>query len=126
DISLLSDDNKLGNDNYYQSTTTPPYAYAYMLTSFLSDDYIDSDGIKGPSGDDQGNYVKFEYQKINNFAWRNPPNEKTAYKNEGLKSLEKDDKASVIHGEKEVFYVKKIETKNHIVVFTLADRDDVV
>lgn len=125
-VNLLSDENNLGNDNYYQSTTTPPYAYAYMLTSFLSDDYIDSDNIKGPSRDDQGNYVKFEYQKINNFAWRNPPNEKTAYKNEGLKSLEKDDKASVIHGEKEVFYVKKIETKNHIVVFTLADRDDVV
>ena len=33
--------NTKGSDNFYQSITTPAYAYAYHLTEILSPDYVD-------------------------------------------------------------------------------------
>lgn len=124
DTDAPTDNNVWGKDNYYQSTITPSYAHAFMLTDVLSDDYIDSDDIKGPSKDDMGAYVKLDYVKVPNYKWRSPMPKNEAYRNEGLMTDKQDDKASFIYGEKELWYVKKIETKNYVAIFFLSKRDD--
>lgn len=116
--------NKYGRDNYFMSETKPAYAHSFMLTSVLSDDYIDSDDIKGPSINDQGGYVKFDYHKVANHKWRAPIEKNKAYFNEGMRSDLQDDKASYVFGEKELWYVKMIETKNYVAIFTLEERED--
>ncbi len=121
--SAASKDNDFGVDGYYNSRTTPAYAHSFMLSSVLTDDYIDNDSIKGPSKNDFGNYVKFNYMKVGNFGWRNPASKEASF-NEGLKSINSDDKASFIYGAKELMYVTSIESKNYIIVFTLSDRAD--
>jgi len=121
---LLSPDNPYGIDNYYSSSTTPAYAHSFLLTAVLSDDYIDSDPVKGPSQDDMGAYVKFDYEKVDNYEWRSPMQDHTAFRNEGMKSDLADDKASFVYGKKDLWYVKAIETKNYIAVFELEDRLD--
>jgi len=122
--AVVGPDNQYGIDNYYSSTKTPAYAHSFMLTSVLSDDYVDSDGDKGPSDNDLGSFVKFSYVKEANYEWRTPMGEKQAFYNEGLKVDKKDDKASFIRGEKDLWYVKTIETKNYVAVFVLEDRLD--
>lgn len=119
-----SPDNKLGIDNYFSQEKIPAYAHAYLLTAVLSDDYIDSDAEKGPSENDMGSYVKVDYQKVEDVRWRTPMSLDNAYFNEGLKSDKKDDKASFVYGTKELYYVKKIETKNYVAVFFCEDRLD--
>lgn len=116
--------NKYGLDNYYSSKTTPAYAHSFMLTAVLSDDYVDADNVKGPSENDFGSYVKFDYEKVPYVKWRSPMPKNSGFYNEGLKSDETDDKASFIYGEKELWYVDVVETKNFIAVFELDDRKD--
>ncbi len=122
--TAVTTDNDLGIDNYYQSTRTPAYAHSFMLTSVLSDDYVDSDNIKGPSIDDLGGYVQFSYSKVAGHKWRSPIEANTAYRNEVLKSDIKDDKASFVYGEKDLWYVSDIQTKNYIAIFHLSKRND--
>lgn len=121
---LASTENNRGVDHMYLSETTPGYAHAFLLTSVVSEDYIDSDGEKGPSENDFGTYVKFDYDKVEKLKWRTPIKENSAFFNEGLRTDVTDDKASFVYGEKDVWYVKAVETKNYIAVFTLENRDD--
>ena len=116
--------NDCGMDNMYSSETKPAYAHAFLLTAVVSEDYVDSDNTKGPSVQDFGTYVKFEYDKVENFKWRTPIQENSGFHNEGLKSDDIDDKASFVYGEKDIWYVKAVETKNYIAVFTVEDRQD--
>jgi hypothetical protein len=116
--------NEWGIDHFYSAQKTPAYAHSYLLTAVISDDYVDSDDEKGPSENDLGSYVKVDYQKVTNVKWRTPMPNNSAYYNEGLKSDKKDDKASFVYGKKELYYVKKIETKNYVAVFVCASRFD--
>lgn len=116
--------NKLGIDQHYSSQQTPGYAHSFMLSAVLSDDYVDSDNTPGPSANDLGSYVSFDYEKFENVHWRTPVGKNEAYHNPGLKTDLTDDKASFVYGEKEVQYVKTVETKNYIAVFDLDDRQD--
>ncbi len=122
--NIASKDNDFGIDNYFNASKTPAYAHSFLLTSVLSDDYVDSDDEKGPSINDFGTYVKFDYEKVNKYAWRTPVAANSAYRNEAMKTDPTDDKASYVYGEKDLWYVKAIETKNYVAVFTLDDRDD--
>lgn len=116
--------NALGIDNYFSNTIMPAYAHSYLLTAVLSPDYVDSDNIRGPSKDDIGNYTKFSYEKVEAYKWRVPVEPNKATHSEGLKSDKTDDKANYVYGEKELWYVSKIETKNYIAIFEMDDRDD--
>jgi hypothetical protein len=117
-------DNDHGNDNYFSRTTTPAFAHSYLLTAVLSPDYIDADAIKGPSDGDFGYYTKFHYSKIENYKWRTPIEANSATYNEGLKSDKKDDKANYVYGEKELWYIDSIVSKNYIAIFHTEARDD--
>lgn len=121
-------DNTLNNDwglnHYYSSVETPAYAHSFLLTSILSNDYVDVDNIKGPSDGDLGTYTKFSYARIGDYKWRVPVESSTATFNEGLKGDFTDDMGTYLYGEKEVWYLDKIETKNFIAVFETIDRED--
>ncbi len=51
-------DSSSNNINTDRST---PYASAWYITEILSNDYVDSDGISGPSQDDRGSWIKINY-----------------------------------------------------------------
>ncbi|MBN1112045.1 MAG: hypothetical protein JXA53_03915 [Bacteroidales bacterium] len=121
-----STNNTQGNDNFYDRTHNPAYAHSYLLTEILSSDYLDSDGIDGPSIQDLGSYTKFNYSRVDpSYKWRMPYED--ANYDPGLKSLSGemgDDKASYVYGEKELWYMHSIETKTQVAQFYINSRED--
>jgi len=120
--SYFHDADNKESPQYFKKTTTPQYAHSFLLTSVLGADYVDVDG-NGPSADDLGYWVKFNYVKADdNFKWRAPYAD--ANYSQGLQSFPDDDKGSVMYGEKEIWYLKTAETRSHIAVFELEQRND--
>jgi hypothetical protein len=124
--------NKKGQENYFESISTPRFAHSYLLTAIVSADYIDRTG-DGPTDDDNGSYTRINYSKaVGEFNWRTPASAEVnrASHNEGFKSNHysedavSDDKANYIYGKKELWYVHSIETRTHIAEFVLENRDD--
>ena len=123
-----STNNKDGQDEYFNRITTPAYAHSYLLTSVLSSDYSDLTN-DGPTDDDLGSYTKFVYDDSktmsnNLYKWRVPYQKNQANYDEGLKTAAGDNKGNYIYGEKELLYIKKIETKTHIAIFEISARKD--
>ncbi len=119
-----SNNNDEGRDHYFNRITTPGFANNYLLTGVLSTDYEDltNDGV---SRDDLGSYTKIEYStEVPQYRWRTPMLQNTASYNAGLNTDHIDQKGNYVYGEKELKYVKTIETKTHIAVFELSDRKD--
>jgi hypothetical protein len=125
--SDMSIGNKRGLDHYFNRNTLPPHAHSYLLSSVLSADFADL-GLDGPSPDDLGSYTAFKYRRYygdtNPYRWRTPYEIHRANFNKGLHADESDDKASIIYGEKELWYLQVIETKTHIAEFYLSARSD--
>lgn len=117
--------NRAGKERLYSCTETPPYAYSYLLTSVTSPDYVDITG-NGPSDDDFGSWVKFDYRDVydqsNLYQWRFPYAGANFFM--GDRSNQNDDKGSYNYGKKEISYVKKIETKTHYAQFFISLRED--
>ncbi|PWV55749.1 DUF5977 domain-containing protein [Chitinophaga sp. S165] len=120
-------DNKNGLDHYFSSETVPAYAHSFLLTGILSPEYQDLTG-DGISIDDPGDAIKFNYTKTagtkNPYKWRIPAGDAMANYSEGLKTDDRDDKGSYVYGEKELWYVHSIESKNMIATFKLSKRED--
>lgn len=117
-----STNNRKGKDHFYSCSTIPPYPYAFLLTAVLSPDYSDVDGQRGPSDGDLGNYTRFTYDTVSTrFPWRTPATGQAnvARWNRGLPSNNMDDKASYTYGEKEVYHLRTIESRNLIAIFEL-------
>lgn len=130
-VNYNGNDNSINNgregDQYFNRVTTPAYAHTYLLTEVLSSDYQDIDEVTGPSDGDLGTYTKFIYEnptKNNLYKWRVPFGRNEANYDEGLKSNPKDEKGNYLYGEKELAYIKKIETKTHIAIFEISERKD--
>ncbi len=112
------------SDKFLNRITTPPYAHTYLLSSVLSSDYEDIDG-NGPTPGDLGAYTLFSYKTHDDdYKWRVPYNTNEASYNEGLKSKYNDQKGNYLYGEKELVYIDKIETKTHVALFKLINRED--
>lgn len=127
------------NANYMTGTEqNAPYAGTYLLTSITGPNYIDRSN-DGPSNDDIGGWVRFKYLKTttnNNlyenlasrngtqsfYSWR-MPYYGLNYDRNSL-SDRNDDVGSVMFGEKEIFFLDKIETKTHIAIFYKSPRYD--
>ncbi|WP_298892422.1 Ig-like domain-containing protein [uncultured Psychroserpens sp.] len=117
--------NSSGRDHYLNKIHTPAYTHTYLLSSVLSSDYEDLTH-DGPTDDDLGAYTKFTYTEPLQHNWRVPFTRSTrsASYSKGLYADNRDDKASYVYGEKELKYVKEIETKTHIAIFDISDRQD--
>jgi hypothetical protein len=129
-----NDDQSLNNDltleKFFSSEEIPPYAHSYLLNAVLSPDYVDITD-NGPTPDDNGSYTNITYTTPFIYNWRTPyatpiggSSLFSANFQEGFESDDEDDKASFVYGEKEVSYVKTIETKTHVAVFITSDRQD--
>ncbi|MCE3226612.1 MAG: hypothetical protein K0S32_1163 [Bacteroidetes bacterium] len=128
-----TENNTKGTDHFFTSTETPAYVYAHLLTAVLSSDYVDKTG-NGPTPDDIGTYTLFKYDdastRINNYKWRTPHSgalgstQPFANLDEGLLSNKNDNKASYVYGEKDIIYLKSIESKNHIALLQYSARND--
>src|SRR6185437_5817640 len=102
-----------GKDGFYEKTTTPAYVTSNLLTAVLSPDYIDVDN-NGPSMNDVGNYVKFNYTYAGLFTWRTPYSKDSATFNKAFLSDPTDNKASYVVGTKELWYIHSIESKTEV------------
>jgi hypothetical protein len=114
-------DNQVGNsegrDHFYMMDSIPRYAYSYLITAIYSPDYVDLTG-NGPSDDDFGYWVKFNYSlHKENYGWRVPYRDANYSKNHI--SDVNDDKLSYMYGTKEVYYLNSVETKTHEANFYL-------
>ena len=126
-------DNTNSSQEYLSQTELKqPYANSWLLTSVLSDDYIDKTG-NGPSLDDYGYWVKFDYKQTTNpasgspdysgyYHWRIPYEYSNYIK--GCENDPDDDKGTLSYGAKELYYIDSIETKTHIAVFYTSPRND--
>lgn len=111
-------------DGYFSSTSLPAYAHSYLLTAVLSADYVDV-SQNGPTPDDLGTYTKINYTRLhNNYKWRVPYKHTSANASDGTNSDSYDDKANIIEGEKEIWFVNSVETKNYKAIFVLGNRRD--
>ncbi len=115
------------SDRYYNKEILPGYATSYLLSGILSPDYVDLTG-DGITDDDNGTAIKFNYSKVDAaYKWRTPyPLNDTATANISRGSLADryDDKAMISYGEKELWYIHSIETKNYIAYFVTENRTD--
>ncbi|SKC95084.1 hypothetical protein SAMN05660461_0223 [Chitinophaga ginsengisegetis] len=113
-----------GIDKYFHKETQPAYASAFLLSAILSPDYVDVTG-DGISDDDMGTAIKFNYTKVNgNYKWRSPMKPNRALYNKALNADQDDDKSSIVYGEKEIWLLNSIETKNKVMFFLLDSRND--
>lgn len=119
-----SKNNRRGLDNYYHTETLPAYAQSYLLTAIVSPDYVDLTG-NGPTYDDLGEYTKFNYTKTDSlYRWKIPYGIPGSYPNmaaldRGLLADDLDDKGYYECGERQVWYLHSIETKNYVAEFIL-------
>jgi hypothetical protein len=129
-----STNNKEGKDGLFQKETLDPFPHSFLLTAILSPDYTDVTG-NGVSDDDPGTAIKFNYSRVGNdpsnganswknMNWRLPVAENNANYNRGLVTDNEDDKATYIKGEKELWYMHSIESKNMVATFSTSNRDD--
>jgi len=113
-----------GYDSFERNMELPGYATDYLLTASISTDYIDKTG-DGLSEDDHGSYHKFNYSKLHdNYQWRAPYEQSQGNFNEAHKAYNDDNTVSYAYGNKEIWYVHSIESKNYIAEFYLSDRED--
>ena len=122
-------------EHFFQSDSMPGYAHSFLLTALLSPDYVDVTG-DGITDDDLGDAVKFNYTQTtadddgsltNLYNWRTPfdgSSTRIGNFNIGLQTDNTDNKASYIYGQKELWYMHSIESKNMIAVFHLSNRND--
>jgi hypothetical protein len=124
------------DSKFYESKEIGAYATTFLLNAVISPDYVDVDN-NGPSDNDIGEYVKFNYglhrSNVDNnngnsnnsfYKWRSPSENLTAFYNKGYNSDNLDQKAYYSYGEKELWYAHSIETKDQIAFFYLRPRLD--
>lgn len=113
-----------GKDGYLSVTHTPAYAHAFLLGSVLSPNYIDVDA-NGPSVNDLGDYVKFNYSLLDsNFYWRSNNSLEKVGADKGNVADERDAKAFYSEGTKEIWLIHSIESKNEVARFYYSNRED--
>jgi hypothetical protein len=98
------------------------YTTSYLLTEVTQPNYIDLTH-NGTTSDDIGGWTKFNYVKLySNYHWRMPY--RGLYYNPGNLADPIDDMGNFSSGQREVYYLKSIETATHKAVFELSNRSD--
>ena len=118
-----SGENRRGNDHLYTYQRHPAYAYAYLPTAILGASYIDRNG-NGPDTADLGWWARLSYTPVFVYRWRDPVGYRKANYSPGEFFRREDGTASYTYGEKEVAYLREIETPYMRVRFVVSDRED--
>jgi hypothetical protein len=109
-------------DQFSQQTEVGPYVHSWLLTTVVSADYVDLQN-DGPTEDDYGYWVRFNYDKTSsNYYWHVPY--QGANYLEGKKGDPTDDRGTYSSGNREEYYLQSVETKTHIAVFYTSKRQD--
>lgn len=109
-------------DEFSQQTEIGPYVHSWLLTSAVSYDYVDLTN-NGPTEDDYGYWVRFNYDKTSsNYYWHVPYADANYY--EGKKGDPTDDRGSYSCGNREEYFLQSVETKTHIAIFYTSKRED--
>ncbi|NQV08975.1 hypothetical protein HQ529_03940 [Candidatus Woesearchaeota archaeon] len=101
-----------GDDDFLVMKNNDPYAYSWTIEKILSFDYVDDDGVDGPSDGDSGNWIKFDYvEYASDFLSRQPYDYScergpSGYSGKG-------------HQVMTVSYLSQIETPTHKAVFNV-------
>lgn len=115
--NLYFGDDMLKNKQVNGTYSPTPYAVNHLLTEITNINYIDLTD-NGPTDDDIGGWTRFDYRHWKGEDWYNyrmPYN--GLFYQKGEYSDPKDDVGSVTRGEKQVMYLKGIETKTHYAFF---------
>jgi|GEM_PF-1387017 len=126
DVGDNSKDNDNGVNHFFNSKRTPIHTHSHLLTGYLGADYVDvtRDGI---SDDDIGMAVKFNWQRTDQvFNWRTPMSKtaRVAFRNPGHILSDQDDIGTYSCGQKELWYMHSMESKNYVAFFELSERAD--
>lgn len=116
---VFSGDNILKNAIVSGESIDEPYATSYLLTQIVSPDYIDVND-NGPDERDFGGWTKFTYRKkyeLGNDTYRHRAPYTGIYYNKGRLTNNYDQTGQFSTGQKEVAYMKTVETKTHIACF---------
>ncbi len=107
------------------------YATSYLLTEITTPDYVDLLN-DGPTDDDLGGWTRFDYHHLYGttnkssstgwYKWRTPYN--GLLYEPGRLSDPQDDLGTMMSGEKEIYYLEKIETKTHLALFLTSTSAD--
>ena len=89
-------------DEFMSKSELPPYAHSWLLTAVYSADYLDVTD-DGPTDDDFGYWVKFNYKMVSSsYQWRAPFSKANFV--DGFKQNPNDNKGSYTYGTKAVSY----------------------
>jgi hypothetical protein len=109
--------NRQGRDWFMNQEEMPAYTHSFLLTALVSPNYVDVK-LDGITEDDMGDAIKFNYSKFSEgYKWRTPAENNKATYSEGLKTDHKDDKAHYVYGEREMWHLYSIESKNMVARF---------
>lgn len=111
-----------GYEESYRGSQINNFAHSFLITAIYSPDYVDVTN-NGPTEDDFGFWVKFNYSKIDNFDWGTPSLGVANYM-PGYINNSNDQYGSFQSGRKKLYYVNSIETKTHIAKFKTSNRAD--
>lgn len=88
----------------------------------MARDYVDVSN-DGPTPDDLGTYSSFQYKKIHHeFKWRTPI-DSAFFQGQSLHT-ENNNMGSYIFGNKEIYYLDKIKSRNFVAIFHTSPRLD--
>ncbi len=130
-VGYTDQDNSVRNnqnqEKFYSREEVPAYAHSFLLSGILSADYVDLTG-NGISDDDPGDAVKFNYSRVADkqgpYKWRSPAVKDSVTFNENNRTDYRDDRGSLIYGEKELWYLHSIVSKTMVAAFFLEGRSD--
>ncbi len=118
------ENNGRGKDDYISITETPAYAHSFLLGAVLSPNYIDVDD-NGPSTNDIGDYVQFNYTRLyTDYYWRSNNDPNAAIADKGYMADKGDGKAFFSEGKKEVWYIHSVQSKKEEARFYYTSRTD--
>lgn len=122
-LSTVENANK-GKDDFISVTETPAFAHSFLLGAVLSANYVDVDD-NGPTTNDLGDYVKFNYARVyDSYYWRSNNSLTKASADEGNLADPKDGKAFFSEGTKEIWNIHSIESKKEVSRFYYSKRID--
>ncbi len=101
-----------------------PYATHWLLIAITGPDYVDANNNNKADADDYGYWVKMDYGKWSDgYVWRTPYIGKK-YNTNLAGEIEKKDFGNYQFGRKQLYYLDKIETREHTAYFVKDIRYD--